>query len=258
MPVALLPLVAAHAIYRVPWMPPNGSLHGLRVDRLMYWNLLVLAVIAVVGQLWLLFAILRRRAAKRAFNPIVKWVLIGAFTVMYGVMAFTGQQLWARSRYTPPAPNALQVEVVGEQFAWYFRYPGPDHIFGATNLRLIDAAAGNPLGLVPSDSHSADDIVSGVLVLPAGREVNLSLRSLDVIHGFFIPGMRIKEDAVPGMAAHLHFTPSVEGTYPILCSQVCGAGHEHMQTRLEVVSPAAFRAWRNRHEQQLREEESGQ
>ncbi|MGB0124925.1 MAG: cytochrome C oxidase subunit II, partial [Silvibacterium sp.] len=107
----------------------------------------------------------------------------------------------------------------------------------------VNAAAGNPLGIDPRDARGTDDIVSSTLVLPAGREVDLQLRSLDVIHGFFVPGMRLKENTVPGLVLHVHFTPVAVGTYPILCSQVCGLGHARMQARLLVVSPADFNAW---------------
>ncbi len=146
-------------------------------------------------------------------------------------------------RFSGPSLTAMQVEVVGEQFQWYFRYPGKDAAFGVTRSRLANAAAGNPLGLDPHDARGTDDIVSSLLVLPAGREVDLQLRSLDVIHGFFVPGMRLKENTVPGLVLHVHFTPMVTGTYPILCSQVCGLGHQRMQARLLVVSPADFNAW---------------
>jgi cytochrome c oxidase subunit II len=107
----------------------------------------------------------------------------------------------------------------------------------------VRAAAGNPLGLDSADLHGADDIVSSELVLPAGREVDLRLRSHDVIHGLFIPGMRLKQNAVPGMVLHVHFTAVTPGEYDILCSQVCGLGHTRMQATLRVVSPAAFRDW---------------
>ena len=80
-------------------------------------------------------------------------------------------------------------------------------------------------------------------MLPAGRPVDLRLRSQDVIHGFFIPGMRLKQDAIPGMEGHLQFTPTIPGDYPILCSQVCGLGHDRMQARLRVVSLADFNRW---------------
>lgn len=228
---------------RVAWMPADGALHGPIVDRLMFWNLLALCVCAVVAHLWLVVAILRRRSASNTVGAVIRWVLVGAFCVMYAWMALTAQRLWAATRFSGPSLTAMQVEVVGEQFEWYFRYPGADAEFGVTRPELANAAAGNPLGIDPRDPHGTDDVVSSTLVLPAGREVDLRLRSLDVIHGFFIPGMRLKENAVPGLELHVHFTPAVVGTYPILCSQVCGLGHARMQARLMVVSQADFDAW---------------
>lgn len=228
---------------RVAWMPADGALHGPIVDRLMFWNLLALCVCAVIAHLWLVVAILRRRSAPNVVGAVIRWVLVGVFCVMYTWMALTAQRLWAATRFSGPSLTAMQVEVVGEQFEWYFRYPGTDAAFGVTRPELVNAAAGNPLGIDPRDPHGADDVVSSTLVLPAGREVDLRLRSLDVIHGFFIPGMRLKENAVPGLELHVHFTPAVAGTYPILCSQVCGVGHARMQARLMVVSPADFDAW---------------
>jgi cytochrome c oxidase subunit 2 len=170
-------------------------------------------------------------------------ILLFALTLLYTWMAISAQRLWATIRYQGAAPQALQVEVTGEQFQWYFRYPGADAAFGLTRPELINAPAGNPLGLDRTDPHSTDDIVSSILVLPAGREVDLNLRSIDVIHGFFIPGMRLKQNAVPGMPMHIHFTPSIPGDYAILCSQVCGLGHARMQTHLRVVSNDAYLTW---------------
>lgn len=228
---------------RVAWMPADGSLHGPIVDRLMLWNLFALCVVAVVAHLWLAVAMLRRRGGDRRFSVVIGWSLVVVFCVMYTWMALTAQRLWAANRFSGPSASAMQVEVVGAQFQWYFRYPGADGALGVTRPQLVNAAAGNPLGLDPQDARGADDVVSSTLVLPAGREVDLQLRSLDVIHGFFIPGMRLKENTVPGLVLHIHFTPVVAGTYPILCSQVCGLGHQRMQARLLVVSPSDFAAW---------------
>lgn len=244
-------------VIRVAWMPADGSLNGPMVDRLMFWNLVALSVIAVAGHLWLAFAILRRRAASKSVPAAVRWALLAGFCAMYAWMALTAQSLWAANRFAGPSLTAMHVEVVGEQFQWYFRYPGQDATFGITRPQLVNAAAGNPLGIDPRDPNGKDDIVSSVLVLPVGREVDLQLRSLDVIHGFFIPGMRLKQNTVPGLVLHIHFTPVVPGTYPILCSQVCGAGHARMQARLEVVSPADYEAWLADRER-IRAEESRQ
>lgn len=241
----------------VAWMPPDGSLGGPIVDRLMFWNLIAIVAAAVIAHLWLIFAVLRRRSDKRRFPSLIRWGLIGVFCVMYAWMALTAQRLWAANRFTGPSLTAMHVEVVGEQFQWYFRYPGPDATFGATRPQLVSAAAGNPLGLDPNDPRGADDFVSSVLVLPAGREVDLQLRSLDVIHGFFIPGMRLKENTVPGLVLHLHFTPEKPGTYPILCSQVCGMSHDRMQARLMVVSPADYAVWLDGRER-ARQQQEGQ
>ena len=226
------------------WMPPDGSLHGIAVDRLMRWNLIAICLCFLAAHIWLIASMLRRH--RREHTPratAIRWTLLAALCAMYIWMAVTAQQLWASSRYAGPSLEAMQVEVVGEQFQWYFRYPGADAAFGSTRPNLVNAAEGNPLGLDARDKRGSDDIVSSALVLPAGREVDLRLRSLDVIHGLFIPGMRVKENTVPGLVLHVHFTPATPGTYPILCSQLCGLGHSRMQAVLSVVSPSEFESW---------------
>ena len=244
MPAMLLTAICAvqFLLQAAPWMPPNASLHGFALDQLMRWNLLAVCVCFLAAHVWLIAAVLRRRSRNHA-NAALRWTLLTALSFMYLWMAVTAQHLWAGTRYAGPSPEAMQVEVVGEQFQWYFRYPGADAAFGSTRSELVNAAEGNPLGLNLRDARSRDDIVSSVLVLPAGREVDLRLRSVDVIHGLFIPSMRLKENAVPGLVLHVHFTPTAPGTYPILCSQVCGLGHARMQAVLSVVTPAEFDAW---------------
>lgn len=225
-------------------MPPNGALHGVSIDRQMWWNLVALTALFLLAHIFVFIALIRSRKNKPEPSSW-RWELLplAGLVVLYAIMAVTAQNLWATIRFQGAAPQALQVEVTGQQFQWYFRYPGADATFGLTRPELISAPTGNPLGLDRTDPHSADDIVSSVLVLPAGREVDLGIRSIDVIHGFFIPGMRIKQNAVPGMTLHIHFTPSVPGDYPILCSQVCGSGHARMQTHLRVVSQDEYEAW---------------
>lgn len=238
------------------WLPPNGALHGIGFDHLLRWNLDTIFWLFVASQILIVLAMLlsglRRRPAPvpgpvraRSFVAFLFTSLLPllAITGLYIAMVVTSHHLWAVSREQASARHAVQVEVTGVQFAWYFRYPGRDGIYGRLVPDLINAPAGNPLGLDPTDPHSRDDIVSPVLVLPAGRPVDLRLRAQDVIHGFFIPGMRLKQDAIPGMIGHLQFTPEVPGVYPILCTQVCGLGHARMQARLRVVTPSEFQQW---------------
>src|SRR5260370_36898899 len=116
--------------------------------------------------------------------------------------------LWDSERFRAAADDAVRVEVTGMQFAWYFRYTGPDGKFGATKPELEDASAGGEaaLGRDPKDPASKDDVVTGTMVVPVNREIEVILRAHDVIHSFFIPTMRFKQDAVPGLAIHMHFT----------------------------------------------------
>ncbi len=135
------------------------------------------------------------------------------------------------------------------QFAWYFRYPGPDAIFGIARPQLVAPGEGNPLGIDPADPHSTDDIVTSELVLPSNREVDLRLRAQDVIHGFSVPELRLKQNAVPGQTIHIHFTPTIPGTYAILCTQLCGLGHYRMNATLRILPPEEFAKWFASHQQ---------
>ena len=100
-----------------------------------------------------------------------------------------GSSVWASQRFDAAEPGAVQVEVTGMQFAWYFRYPGPDGKFGATSPKLMDPSAGGEaaVGLNTSDPAAKDDVVTGTMYLPVDREVDVSLRAVDVIHSFFVP-----------------------------------------------------------------------
>jgi cytochrome c oxidase subunit II len=231
------------------YLPPNGALHGFALDHLLRWNLGILFWLFVASQILIVLAMLRRRAATPSkprsalFIFLTDVVPLAAITALYLWMLVTGHKLWAASRESTTTAQAIQVEVTGVQFQWYIRYPGDDGLYGATRPELINAPAGNPLGLDPGDPHSHDDIVSAILMLPAGRAVDLRLRSQDVIHGLFIPGMRLKQDAIPGMPGHISFTPTVPGDYSILCTQVCGLGHARMQARLRIVPQADYDRW---------------
>ncbi len=224
-------------------MPYNGALHGLAVDRLMAFNLLAFGVCLLLAHGVLAAAVLKRARAKQLSIWKVEAVPLALLCLLYAGLAISAQRLWAANRFQGASPTAMQVEVVGVQFQWYFRYPGDDQTFGPVRPQLVNAAAGNPLGIDPQDPRGRDDIVASELVLPAGHEVDLRLRAHDVIHGFFVPGMRLKQNAVPGLTLHVHFTPTEPGDYEILCSQVCGLGHGRMNARLRVISQPEFDAW---------------
>lgn len=229
-----------------PWsMPANASAHGIALDAALRLNLWIFASLFVLAHL-VLFAGLALRAAPQSLVHR-RWRLellpLCLLAALFFGLALHSERLWAAQRYTGADPAAMQVEAVGMQFAWYFRYPGKDGAFGITRPELVDASAGNPLGIDPADERSSDDIVRSQLVLPAGRAIDIRLRALDVMHGFAIPALRIKQNAIPGQIFHLHVTPTVPGEYSILCTQVCGLGHARMQAVVRVLSAADFAAW---------------
>ena len=103
------------------------------------------------------------------------------------------------------------------------------------------------VGLDTSDPASRDDFVTTTLVVPAHRNVRLTLRAQDVIHSFFVPELRFKQDAVPGMAIPVVFTPNREGNFEIVCAALCGLGHYRMRATMKVVNDAEFQAWLVKH-----------
>src|SRR5438046_9199312 len=165
--------------------------------------------------------------------------------ILFIGLNLASESIWATERFETAKPGAVQVEVTGMQFAWYFRYPGPDGKFGLTKPELEDASAGSEaaLGLDAHDPASKDDVVSGVMVVPVNREIEVILRAHDVIHSFFVPSMRFKQDAVPGLAIHLHFTPIQTGDYDIVSSELCGLGHYKIHGILKVVSQEELEQW---------------
>ena len=177
------------------------------------------------------------------------WVLeiiwTTATAILFIGLNLMGTHVWASERFEAAPADSVKVEVTVMQFAWYFRYPGPDGKFGETKPNLIDPSAGNEaaVGLDTTDPASNDDIISGTMYLPVGREVDLTERAVDVIHSFFVPALRFKQDAVPGLNIHMHFTPTEVGEYEIVCAELCGLGHYKMHGMLHVVSQADFDKW---------------
>jgi cytochrome c oxidase subunit 2 len=133
--------------------------------------------------------------------------------------------------------------VTGKQFEWHVRYPGPDGTLGPKSVALIDDVT-NPVGLDRSGSGGADDIVTiNQITVPVSRPVRIRLQARDVIHSFFLPHMRVKQDAIPGMSPEVIFVPTREGNFEIACTELCGLGHYRMQAFFSVVSQAEFDAW---------------
>ena len=226
--------------------PAPISSDARAVDHQYQLTLWLTGVLFVASQLALAIFVLRFRDRGRPArflpgNNALEIFWTGVAIVLFLGLGALGRKAWAAVRYTGPETGSIQVEVTGMQFQFMFRYPGPDGKFGRLDPALISAATGNPLGLDPASPEGRDDIVtSGALAVPVGRPVELLIRSQDVIHNFFVRELRLQQDAVPGLVIPVHFTPDRIGKYDIVCTQLCGLGHQKMHALLEVMSEADY------------------
>lgn len=253
---ALIVIMVAVTVYvfvanPFPSRPPASITSvGLLVDHQYFLTLCVTGVVFILSQLGLAYAIWRFRDRgqtahfTRGSNTL-EMIWTTATIVLFLGLGLMGRKAWAEVRFTTAEANAVQVEVTTNQFVFNFRYPGPDGKFGITNPKLMDPSAGSEaaIGLDSNDPASKDDVVTGTMFLPVNRQIDLTLRAVDVIHSFFIPNMRFKQDAVPGLAIHMHITPTQTGDYEIACAELCGLGHYKMHGMVKVVSQEDFDKW---------------
>ena len=247
--IAGITLVSMYLFTTPAWhMPPFISEYGQTYDSHFKLTMTVIGIIFFFAQLGLAYAVFRYRdrggrAVYSHGNNVMEMLWSAATGVLFVGLALVGQHIWAQAHFQAPGPDALKVEMWGQQFAWYVRYPGRDGQFGRTKPELMKESIGNPLGLDPDDSTSKDDVVMPIMAVPVNRPVDLILRSKDVIHSFFVRELRLKQDAVPGMEIRLHFTASKIGRYEIPCAELCGLGHYQMRSFLQVMSPEDFDKW---------------
>lgn len=247
--LAVMTLVTVYIfVAKVWWFPEPISEFAKSIDSQFHRTLVICGVIFFLAQLGLAMIVIRSRgtggtAAHSHGNNTLEMVWTSATAVLFVGLGLFGERAWASLHFTGAAPGALQVEVTAQQFAWNFRYPGPDGKLGRTDTKLISDSSGNPLGIDPQDPASADDVVSSVLAVPVNQEVELTLRSKDVTHSFFVRELRLKQDLVPGLRIKIHFNAEKEGKYDIACAELCGLGHHQMRSFLEVMSEDGFQTW---------------
>jgi len=234
------------------WLPAGASAAAGWIDHQFALTFVIMGIVFVAAQFSLGYVVWKYRESSSS-APVsyshgnttleVVWTLLT--TVLFIGLNLMGSSVWASQRFDPAESGAVQVEVTGMQFAWYFRYPGPDGKYGKTSANLMDPSAGGEaaVGLSNTDPAAKDDVVTGTMYLPVNREVDLSLRAVDVIHSFFVPNLRFKQDAVPGLNIHMHFKPTEIGEYEIACAELCGLGHYKMHGMVHVVSQEDFDKW---------------
>ncbi|HEY2355692.1 MAG TPA: cytochrome c oxidase subunit II [Gaiellaceae bacterium] len=218
--IGLVAAAVATAVALIPtWLPVDASRQGGRID-FTFWFLIAICIglFAVVAAV-MIYCIVKFRAAPDDLEDgpsihghtgleigwtAIPFVLVTAIAVVCGIVL---------SKNDAQGANPLVINVTAQQYEWTFSYP------------------------------DANNATSPVLLLPKDRTVVLNLRSLDVIHAFFVPEFRLQEDMVPGMVTNLVVTPDRIGTYPLECNELCGAGHTTMVTQAIVESPQDFDKW---------------
>jgi cytochrome c oxidase subunit II len=232
------------------WMPELISVHGAAVDHELVLTLIIAGIAFFLAQVALGYFIWRFRGkgTERASNwhenrkLEILWTVVTA--IVFVGLAIRGNRVWADYILSDVPANAMTVEVTAQQFAWNIRYPGPDGQFGRTNPSLIDDATGNFLGIDPNDPNGKDDITTqNIIAVPVNRPVLVILRTKDVTHSFFVPVLRLKQDAVPGMAIRVHFTAEKTGEYEVACAELCGMQHYKMRARFLVMQEEEFQNW---------------
>ena len=160
-----------------------------------------------------------------------------------GVVALLAPGLVVWNNYIRVPENAIQVEVMAWQWGWKYRLPGKDGKLGASNNRII--SDDNPYGLNIDDPNGKDDVFveSNELHLLKDRPVKILLRSIDVLHNFYVPQFRSKMDAVPGTITYYWFEPNKNGEYEVLCAEYCGVAHYAMRGKVVVEDEGSYNKW---------------
>ncbi|HJT30243.1 MAG TPA: cytochrome c oxidase subunit II [Pyrinomonadaceae bacterium] len=232
------------------WFPEGISEHAPALDRQFLITIVVVGISFTAAQIGLGWMVWKYRdtgsKSDRAIyshgsNRLeVLWTVITA--VIFITLGVMGQSVWASLRLHDAPAGSYSVEVVAQQFQWNFHYAGKDGKYGRTDPQLIDDSALNFVGLDSSDPASADDAVTAALVIPVNRPVELRLRSKDVIHNFWVPQLRFKQDLVPGMEIKVHFTANKVGKYELACAELCGQLHFKMRSYMLVLPEADVQA----------------
>jgi len=251
--IIVIAIASAVPVVMHTWVAPADiSTHGYLINEQMSETMIEAGVSFLAAQIILAifiwkFSSFRSDGKIRTFPGgakglvIAALVLVGAEVLALGAF---GVKAWATVYFTPPSADAIPIQVQAGQFAFYFRYPGPDGTFGPLHPELISEGTQNFFGLdTEHDADSKDDVVTAEMAIPVNKEIHLLMHAKDVGHSFFVRELRVQQDFVPGLDVSLHFTATKVGKYEIVCTQLCGLGHYNMKAYLNVLSQQDFDDW---------------
>jgi cytochrome c oxidase subunit II len=211
------------------WLPVDISEHGHTIDHLFFFITALTGVVFVgteVALFWFMWKYDKAintapvKFTHGSHSLEVVWTIIPAATLLF--IAIYQLNAWAEVKLESHMPKiAPTVQVTARQFEWRLQYPGKDNLIGTKD-----------------DIHVVND-----LHLPLNEDILIELKSMDVLHSFFLPNMRVKQDAVPGMRIPVWFRATKEGVYDLVCAELCGWGHYKMRGRLTIESRAKYDEW---------------
>ncbi len=208
------------------WLPEDVSTVGGEIDSLFYLiYYITAATFIIVTVLMIVFLVMYReqpgrRATYSHGNTTLEiiWTIVPAAILI--VLSFMSVSTWAKIKQHVPDTD-FEIHVTAKQFNWEVVYPGADGKFGTTDDIKFD-----------NDMH-----------VPVNKVVRLHLTASDVIHSFFIPNLRFKQDAVPGRTIPAWFEATKPGRYELPCAELCGFGHSGMKGWLYVHTPEDYLKW---------------
>lgn len=228
------------------WFTPIASNWGF-IDDTIVITFLITGIVFTAVVLFVAYCAYRFRHQEgvRAHYEPENSRLEGWLTLVtaVGVVALLTPGLFVWAQFVNVPEDASEAEVLGQQWQWSYRLPGADGKLGVTDTRLI--SFDNTFGISPDDPAGQDDILieGDHLHLPIGKPVKMLLRSIDVLHDFYVPEFRAKMDMIPGQVTYFWFTPTRTGTFEVLCAELCGTGHPYMRGGVVVDTEEDYAAW---------------
>ncbi len=247
--LVLVLIVVGSVLFHVlsPWWSTPIASNWSYIDdtlSITFWITGTVFAAVVLFMAYCVYRFRHKEGAKAAYEPERRkpesWLTIAT---ALGVTAMLAPGLVVWSHFINVPDDASEVEVFAQQWQWSYRLPGKDGKRGTSNARLVSPA--NPLGSDPNDPNSKDDVIVNAadLHLPIGKPVKMLLRSIDVLHDFYVPEFRARMDMVPGMVTYFWFTPTRTGTFEVLCAELCGVGHAFMRGAVQVDTEQDYAAW---------------
>lgn len=239
--------------------PPVASEHGELTDKLFWRTMWVTGIVFVITNILLFYFSYKyrynanRKADFYPHNNKLEVIWTGVPAIVLTWLVISGWMAWDGIMSEAPEESE-QIEIMGYQFQWSIRYGGIDNQVGDYDYRLIDAV--NAHGVDLDDRANFDDFLSQTMVIPKGKPVLLKIRARDVLHSVFIPHMRVKMDAVPGMPTQFWFIANKttaeirieegnpEFNYELACTEICGEGHFSMKKNVLVLEPNEYQEWK--------------